>query len=190
MKKILIFLILPFIHLSCFSGSFQRPENVEKVEGKDFYDLTARDMNGQEVSMSQYKGKKILIVNVASKCGYTPQYDDLQKLYAEKKDELVILGFPCNDFGGQEPGTNEEIVEFCRINYDVNFPLFDKITLKGADRPELYQWLTDKDQNGWNDEVPNWNFCKYLINEKGELTNFFRSRTKPYSDEMIAALEN
>ena len=101
---------------------------------------------------------------------------------------MVILGFPCNDFGGQEPGSNEEIAQFCSVNYGVEFPLFDKITLKDGEKPEVYQWLTDKSQNGWNSDSPNWNFCKYVINEKGELTHFFQSRIKPLGEEMTAAL--
>lgn len=188
MKKLFLIGIVGLFSLGCFSGSFNRPENMETPEGKSFYELSAIDMDGKSVSMSEYKGKKLLIVNVASECGYTPQYADLQKLSEEYKDDLVVIGFPCNDFGGQEPGSNEEIVQFCSSKFDVDFKLFDKITLKGDDRPEVYQWLTDKDENGWNDEAPNWNFCKYLINENGELTNFFRSGVKPMSDEMLAAI--
>ncbi len=159
------------------------------MEGTSFFDLSATDMDGNRVNMSDYKGKKILIVNVASECGYTPQYEGLQKLYEERKGDLVILGFPCNDFGGQEPGSNEEIMEFCQTKFSVSFPMFDKVTVKGENKPEIYQWLTEKEKNGWNDESPNWNFCKYVINEQGQLTHFFRSRTKPESEELLAALE-
>ncbi len=188
MKNLFLILLVGAMCWSCFSKASQRPENDNIMTEKSFFDLKAVDMDGNTVSMDQYKGKKVVVVNLASKCGYTPQYEDLQRLYTENKNKMVILGFPCNDFGGQEPGSNEEIAQFCSVNYGVEFPLFDKITLKDGEKPEVYQWLTDKSKNGWNSDSPNWNFCKYVINEEGELTHFFQSKIKPLGEEMTAAL--
>lgn len=131
--------------------------------------------------------KKIIVLNVASKCGYTPQYADWEKFYSEHKDNTVVLGFPCNDFMGQEPGSAEEIAAFCESNYHISFPLFEKVHVKGDEKAPLYRWLTDPAQNGWNSQEPTWNFSKYLINEKGELTHFFASKVKPDSPEFLAA---
>ena len=158
------------------------------VSGTSFFDFTVNSLEGQPVSLAQFRGKKIIVLNVASKCGYTPQYADWEKFYSENKDEVVILGFPCNDFLGQEPGTAAEIAEFCQKNYGVTFPMFEKVSVKGKNKSPLYQWLTDPAQNGWNSKEPGWNFCKYLINEKGELTHFFDSKVKPSSEEFIAAI--
>lgn len=135
---------------------------------KSFYDFTVKDIDGNEVNLSKFKGQKVLVVNVASKCGYTPQYEDLQKLNEEYGDKITILGFPANNFGGQEPGSNEEIKKFCTGNYGVTFPMFEKVSVKGVDKHPLYRWLSDKSQNGWNDQEPTWNFCKYYIDENGE----------------------
>ena len=132
-----------------------------------------------------YKGKKIMIVNTASACGYTPQYDDLQQLFEKHKDKLIILGFPSNNFGGQEPASNNEILAFCIKNYGVTFPLFEKSDVTGTNQNTLYKWLTDKQQNGWNTQSPDWNFCKYLINEEGELMKFYSSSVNPLSDEVL-----
>lgn len=153
------------------------------------YEIKLKTIDGKEVTLEQYKGKKILIVNTASECGYTPQYKELEELHKKYKDKLVVLGFPANDFGGQEPGTNKDIATFCERNYGVTFQLFEKIPVTGANKHPLYQWLTDKNKNGWNTEAPNWNFCKYLIDEKGELVKFFSSAVKPMSDEITGALK-
>jgi glutathione peroxidase len=168
-----------------------RPENTSNMDKTTFYDYIAsnpaakvKSIDGQDVDFSQYKGKKVLIVNVASECGYTPQYEDLEKLYEANKDKLVILGFPANNFGGQEPGTNEEIKSFCQKNYGVTFPLFEKISVVGSDQHPLYKWLTSKDLNGWNDEQPKWNFNKYLLDENGELVKYYSSKVKPFDDEI------
>lgn len=123
-------------------------------------------------------------MNTASKCGFTHQYAELEKLHKEYNDKLVILGFPCNDFARQEPGDAQQIQDFCTKNYSVTFQLFDKIHVKGNQQAPLYKWLSDKAQNGWNKQEPTWNFCKYLVNEKGELIAFFPSRVSPM-DEMI-----
>jgi len=167
-----------------------RPENVMiKTGNKTFYDFTAKSINGEDIKMSEFKGKKVLVVNVASECGYTPQYKSLQKLYETYKDKLVVLGFPANDFGKQEPGTNEEIQEFCTKNFSVTFPMFAKISVKGSEMHELYKWLTNPDENGWNDKAPNWNFCKYLINEKGELIKYYSFAIEPLSEEIVSQIK-
>ena len=149
------------------------------------YDFQMEAIDGTTIDFRQYRGKKLLLVNTASKCGYTPQYEDLQKLHERYGDQLVILGFPSNNFMGQEPGSNDEIAEFCRLNYGVTFQMFNKIDVKGNNQHPLYQWLSDKELNGWNDKAPTWNFCKYLVNEQGELVKFFRSGTKPMDQEII-----
>ncbi|MCC6461058.1 MAG: glutathione peroxidase [Saprospiraceae bacterium] len=153
-----------------------------------FFQFTVNSLDGEPVSMEQFKGKKIVVLNVASKCGYTPQYGDWEKFYEANKDKVVVLGFPCNDFGSQEPGSAGDIAEFCQKNYGVTFPMFEKVHVKGAEKAPLYQWLTDPAQNGWNSQEPGWNFCKYVINEKGELTHFFGSNIKPDSAEFLEAM--
>ena len=178
--------------LSCFDSNkiATRPmeTNKAKPSGKSFYEFTVNSLSGEPVSLEQFRGKKIILLNVASKCGYTPQYADWEKFYSENKEEVVILGFPCNDFMGQEPGSATDIAEFCQKNYGVSFPMFEKVHVKGDKKSPIYQWLTDPAQNGWNSQEPSWNFCKYLINEKGELTHFFASKVKPSSEEFIAAM--
>src|SRR5690606_29826745 len=157
----------------------------ESTMAKSFYEFKMKDLNGKEVDFSTFKGKKIMVVNVASKCGYTPQYEALQKLYEEYSDKIVILGFPANNFGGQEPGSNEEIQSFCSENYGVTFPMFEKISVKGFDKDPLYRWLSDSELNGWNNEEPSWNFCKYILNEKGELVKFLPSKVDPMDQQII-----
>ncbi len=153
-----------------------------------FYDFTVNSLSGDPVSLAQYRGKKIIVLNVASRCGYTPQYAQWEQFYRENKDQVVVLGFPCNDFMGQEPGSAADIAEFCQKNYGVTFPMFEKVHVKGKDKAPVYQWLTDPAQNGWNSQEPSWNFCKYLINEKGELTHFFASKVTPSSEDFIQAM--
>jgi glutathione peroxidase len=195
MKIILTALIVTgaaMLLLSCFDSNkiASRPMKtaIPTPAAATFYDFTVNSLTGEPVALEQFRGKKIIILNVASKCGYTPQYADWEKFYTENKDEVVILGFPCNDFMGQEPGTASDIAEFCQKNYGVTFPMFEKVHVKGDEKAPLYQWLTDPAQNGWNSQEPSWNFCKYLINEKGELTHFFASKVKPDSPEFIAAI--
>ncbi|TAH24902.1 MAG: glutathione peroxidase [Cytophagales bacterium] len=152
------------------------------------YEFKIKSIDGKEIDFSQYKGKKILIVNTASECGYTPQYSELQKLHETHGDKVVVLGFPCNDFGGQEPGAEKDIKSFCQKNYGVSFQLFEKVHVKGANIAPIYQWLTNKSKNGWNDKAPAWNFNKYLINEKGELIKYYPSSVAPMSKELIEAI--
>jgi glutathione peroxidase len=156
---------------------------------KSFYDFKMKAIDGSTIDFSKYKGKKVLIVNVASQCGYTPQYADLQKLNEQYGDKVTVLGFPANNFGGQEPGTNPEIAEFCKSNFSVTFQMFEKISVTGSDMAPLYQWLTKKEYNGWNSDEPSWNFCKYLVGEKGELLAFFPSKVTPMSDELLAKIK-
>lgn len=154
------------------------------IENKvSIYDIKIKDIDGNVFDLSQFKGKKIMFVNVASECGLTPQYAQLQELYELKKDKLVIIGCPSNDFGGQEPGTEQEIVKFCQKNYGVSFPLTEKLGVKVNPHP-LYQWLTQKKQNGVNDHEVMWNFHKFLIDENGSLVHSIPSTTSPL-DEII-----
>lgn len=151
-------------------------------------DVTVKDMNGKEVNLADYKGKVLLIVNVASKCGYTPQYEGLEKIYEKYKDRgFEILGFPCNQFGGQEPGTNSEIKEFCSTNYGVTFPLFNKIEVNGPNRSPLYEKLTGNSITEQGDIK--WNFEKFLISKNGDIVARFRSKITPESDEITGAIE-
>ncbi len=159
------------------------------LNAQSIHNFKVAGIDGKQINLAAYKGKKILIVNTASKCGYTPQYESLQKVYDQYKDKLVILGFPCNQFGGQEPGTNEEIVAFWKANYGVNFPLADKIDVKGANIAPIYQWLTQKAKNGVLDANIGWNFNKFLIDENGKMLAYFPSNVKPESDAITAYLK-
>ncbi|MHA4738555.1 glutathione peroxidase [Dyadobacter sp. MSC1_007] len=153
------------------------------------YDFKVKSLvGGKTVDLSKYKGKKVVILNVASKCGYTKQYADWEKFNKEHGSKVVVLGFPANNFGGQEPGTSEEIATFCSATYGVTFPMFEKVSVLGEDQAPIYKWLSTKELNGWNDKVPTWNFCKYVINEKGELTNFFASKILPTDPEFMKAV--
>lgn len=154
-----------------------------------FYDLTAQTIDGQEQSMSAYKGKYILVVNVASHCGFTPQYEQLEELYKTYQDRLVVLGFPANNFLWQESGSNQEIKSFCSLKYHVTFPMFEKISVKGKNMSPVYQWLTDPQQNGWNSAKPSWNFNKYLIGPEGKLIAHFGSRVLPTAPEITKHLQ-
>ena len=153
-----------------------------------FYELKAIGIDGEEISFNQYKGKKVLIVNVATKCGYTYQYEGMQKLNDLYGDKVAVLGFPANDFLFQESGSNESIAEFCESVFGVTFQMFEKITTKGRNQSPVYTWLSDSNLNGWNNQRPTWNFCKYLIDENGELIAFFDSKVKPLSEEITSLL--
>jgi glutathione peroxidase len=153
------------------------------------YNLSIALNNGDTISLSSYKGKKLLLVNTASDCGYTDQYDELQKLYEANKDRLVIIGFPANDFKEQEKGTDEDIAQFCKINYGVTFPLAKKSSvIPGPEQNPVFQWLSDKNKNGWTNKKPSWNFSKYLVNEEGILTNYFDPSISPTSKEVVDAV--
>ena len=153
------------------------------------YSFSVPSIDGGVVDFSQFKGKKILIVNVASECGYTPQYADLEKLYEMYKDKIVIVGFPANNFLGQEPGSNEEIRQFCTAKYNVTFPMAAKISVKGKNMAPIYQWLTQKKLNGVEDSEVSWNFNKYIVNERGEYVGHFKSKVEPFDPALISAIE-
>ncbi|MDR1667880.1 MAG: glutathione peroxidase [Bacteroidales bacterium] len=178
--KLLIFILLLNIN----------PSEAQVKEGKSsgFYQLSFVALDGAKVDFSDFKGKNVLIVNTASKCGYTSQYADLQRLSEQYEGKLVVIGFPSNDFGKQEPGTNGEIALFCSENYGVRFLMMEKSSVKGKHKNAVYQWLTDKSKNGWNTKEPKWNFCKYLIDSKGNLLQFFSSGVKPLSEEITSFL--
>jgi glutathione peroxidase len=157
---------------------------------KSFYDLEVRLNNGSILKMDSLRGKKVMLVNTASECGYTPQYDALQKLYENYEDRLVIIGFPANDFGHQEKGSDESIAEFCKINFGVSFPLAKKSqVIKTADQNPVFKWLSNKSTNGWNDQAPTWNFSKYLVDENGILRNYFEPGISPTDNVIKKALE-
>lgn len=180
-KTLLLFVISLTLLTSCKSQSMKNT----------IYDYTVQDINGDEFDFSSLKGKKILIVNTASKCGFTPQYEGLERLYQKYKDQnFTIIGFPSNDFGQQEPGSNDEIVEFCKINYGVTFPLMSKISVKGDSIAPIYQFLTQKELNGKKNSSVKWNFQKYLINEDGTLHDYFYSLTEPESKKITRWIEN
>lgn len=156
-----------------------------------FHEFVVDDIRGNAFELSQLAGKKVMVVNTASKCGLTPQYEKLEALYQKfGGDNFVIIGFPANNFMNQEPGSNEEIAEFCAVNYGVSFPMMAKISVKGKDQHPLYAWLTDKDLNGVENSSVGWNFQKYLIDEEGNLVKSLSPRTDPMDEEIIAWLSN
>ncbi|MCA6449800.1 MAG: glutathione peroxidase [Chitinophagaceae bacterium] len=152
------------------------------------HSFKVKSIEGGTIDFSKFKGKKILVVNTASKCGYTPQYEALEKVYEQYKDKLVIVGFPANNFGGQEPGSDGEIQEFCKARFGVTFPLASKISVKGDDTAPIYQWLTHKNQNGVLDAEIKWNFNKFLLDENGKMIAYFESKVKPDSEEILKYL--
>jgi glutathione peroxidase len=151
---------------------------------KSIYDIEINSLQGKPINLSLFKGKKILFVNVASKCGFTPQYKELQKLHNLHEESLVVIGVPCNQFGKQEPGNSNEINEFCQVNYGVSFLITEKISVKGNEQHPLYSWLTKKNENGRKNSSVKWNFQKYLINEDGELIDYYYSITSPTSSKI------
>ena len=175
------------IYIIMMSLSFAKESDLENLT---FHDYKAININGTTINMEKYKGKKVLVVNVASKCGFTPQYAGLQKLHEEFSDSLFILGFPSNDFFWQEPGSNQNIINFCKSNYGVTFPMFEKIHVKGKKQHPIYKWLSDSRLNGWNDDAPSWNFCKYLIDEEGKLLEYYKSQIEPTDTLITQHLSN
>lgn len=188
--SVFIFVVLIALTIAVASANKNEMERNSSTinQAKSFYDFEMKSIDGTLIHFKKFKGKKVLLVNVASECGYTPQYKDLQLLHEKYGKKLIVLGFPSNNFGGQEPGTNVEIKQFCTKNYGVTFILFEKVSVKGEDQCELYKWLSSKESNGWNDLEPSWNFCKYLINEKGELIKYFPSSINPMSKEITSLL--
>ena len=161
-----------------------------EAQNKSFYDFAVKTIDGKEFSLSSLKGKKVLVVNVASKCGLTPQYAQLEKLYEKYKDkDFVIIGFPANNFMGQEPGSNEEIAQFCSLNYGVTFPMMAKISVKGKEIAPLYQWLTEKKLNGKEGASVQWNFQKFMIDENGNWVGFASPKESPFSEKIVTWIE-
>ncbi len=156
---------------------------------ESIYQLAIPLINGKELPLSDYRGQKILFVNTASNCGYTGQYEELKKLEQQVGNKLKIVAFPANDFKEQEKGSDEEIQQFCSVNFGIDFPLAKKsVVIKNKDQNKVYQWLTNKNKNGWNDQQPKWNFSKYLVNENGALTHYFDASVSPLSDDVLKAV--
>jgi glutathione peroxidase len=190
MRRIIVVLIIIAVIAGVLSA-FSMNEKKQVVKGKTIYDFTVKDIDGKDVNLTDYKGKTALIVNVASKCGYTPQYEGLQAVYDQYKDRgFVVLGFPANNFGSQEPGTNEEIKEFCTSKYKVTFPMFAKISVKGGDQEPLYAYLTGKDTNPEFGGDITWNFNKFLVDRNGKIIARFSSKDTPQSETVTKAIED
>jgi len=190
MKKYIALVISLIFLVTVSVNSLHSRDKQKGATMNSIYDFTMKEIDGNDVKLEQFKGKAILIVNVASKCGFTSQYEGLQKIYSQYKDQdFVILGFPANNFMGQEPGTNEEIKQFCTLNYNVTFPMFSKISVKGKDIDPLYKFLIEKETNPEFAGDISWNFNKFLIDRDGKIVSRFGSRVKPESEEMIQAIE-
>lgn len=192
MKKLMVF-CMSIISLACQPFKPKNKlvmENAQQNQSHlpNIYSFKVEGLTGDTIDFSQFKGKKILVVNTASKCGLTPQYEGLEQLHKEFKDKLVIIGFPSNDFLSQEPGSNSEIGEFCQKNYGVTFLMAAKIAVKGAEQAPIYKWLTTKSENGVMDSEVGWNFQKYLLNEHGQLIGYFSPKTDPQAPEIIEAI--
>lgn len=184
---LIVFLTIGIVFLLIGLTANNANDSIKKKKAiASFYDLKATSIEGEEISFDQFKGKKVLIVNTASSCGYTYQYEGLQKLHNLYGKDVVVLGFPANDFLFQERGSDADIADFCEKNYGVTFQMFSKITTKGRNQSPVYSWLTNKDLNGWNEKKPTWNFCKYLVDENGDLIAFFDKTVKPLSKEITS----
>jgi len=191
MKKWHSFISVPIMALiaSC-SRTAERPVNAGTVNAPvAFHSLSAKDLEGKLISFDQYEGKTILVVNTASECGYTRQYEKLEKLHRQYAGRLVVLGFPSDDFGGQEPGDAAQIRSFCTQNFGVTFPMFEKVRTSGRHIAPVFSWLTDKSKNGWNTQSPTWNFCKYLIDGEGQLLAFFPASVEPDDPAIIRLIK-
>ena len=170
------------------STALSNPEDAQPSQS--FYNLVVQLNNGKELKLDAARGKKVLLVNTASDCGYTAQYNELQQLYSQFGNQLLVIGFPANDFKEQEKGSDEEIAAFCRTNFGITFPLAKKSTVvNGQGQNDVFNWLTHKERNGWNSQPPTWNFSKYLVNENGMLTHYFDPAVSPVSDQVIKAIE-
>lgn len=184
----LLFFAFAIASSACSFTKGKKAQATKSNSMKSIHSYSIKTLDGSsDINLSSYKGKKIMIVNTASKCGFTSQYKQLQEMAETYKDKLVIIGCPCNQFGGQEPGNSVEIAGFCEKNYGVTFPLTEKLNVKGSDQHPLYQWLTNKNSNGALDSDVSWNFCKYVLDEEGKLLGFFPSMVKP-NDSQITSL--
>ncbi len=192
MKLINSFILMGLLSMlsACFTGKNKAVTSSDISSAKSLYSIQINSLDGNEINLAEFKGKKILFVNTASQCGFTYQYEDLEKLSKKYSGSLVIIGSPCNQFGGQEPGSAEQIGSFCQKNYGVTFLLTEKLNVKGDSIHPLYAWLTQKNLNGSSDFTVKWNFNKFLINENGNLTHYFGSSTKPLDTEVTNAIEN
>jgi len=179
---------MKFKKKSIIGSLFTKRKKHSTEPKKSIYDIGLHSLQGKPIHLLDFKGKHILFVNVASKCGFTPQYKGLQKLHEKFKDSLVVIGVPCNQFGSQEPGSNFEILEFCEVNYGVDFLITEKINVKGTKQHSIYKWLTNKNLNGFKESSVKWNFQKYLINPEGILVDYFYSTTKPMSKKLTKYL--
>jgi glutathione peroxidase len=177
-----------FLSACATTSSKMNPDAENQKPLASFFALNHQTLDGKPFAFEQLKGKITVLVNTASKCGYTPQYKDLEAFYAKHKDRIVVLGFPSNQFMMQEPGDNADIATFCEKNYGVTFPMFDKSDVKGKDKSPVYDWLTNQKLNGWNTQEPSWNFCKYIVNENGELVSFFPSDVLPTDPAFMKAV--
>jgi glutathione peroxidase len=162
--------------------------NMTQTPSSSVFDISINALDGSPMDLSAFKGKKILIVNTASECGYTPQYEGLQALYEANKEQLVVLGCPCNQFGGQEPGSAEQIASFCSSRFQVSFPMTEKIDVKGEQQHPLYKWLCNKSQNGALDASVSWNFNKFLLDENGQMMAYYPSNISPSDPDLLAAI--
>lgn len=191
MKTYTYLFFITFLFFAVKISAQNKSLNQEKsMDKQSIYQFTVKDINGEDFDFADLKGKKILIVNTASKCGFTPQYEVLEDLYQNYKDEnFVIVGFPSNDFGKQEPGSDEEIATFCQENYGVTFPMMSKISVKGMNEHPIYEFLTEKEKNGVKDSQVKWNFQKYLIDENGHLSEVYESRVLPDGPEIVSWIE-
>lgn len=191
--KIALLMVFTFSVLQCMGKNQQKQDNMQASTKtatskplNTLHDFTVKDIDGKTVDLRVLKGKKVLVVNVASKCGLTPQYEELQALYDRYKDQdFIVIGFPANNFNEQEPGSNAEIKEFCTLNYGVTFPMMGKISVAGVDQAPLYQWLTQKSENGVLDQEVTWNFQKYLVDEEGRLVDVVLPRESPLSEKIV-----
>lgn len=192
MKKLLVLLLVSGALLqSCKNqkNEISQTKTTENTMNKTIYDYKVESLDGKEINFADFKGKKILVVNTASECGFTPQYADLEKLSKDYPDKLVVVGFPANNFGGQEPGTNTEIGAFCEKNFGVTFPMAAKVSVKGDDKAPIFKYLTEKDLNGVKNTAILWNFTKFLIDENGHLIDSYISTTKPTSESITKYLK-
>ncbi len=191
MKKIFVFLLSAVAIFQSCNGQKSETSKAKTQElmGKTIYDYKVESLDGGEINFADFKGKKIMIVNTASECGFTPQYADLETLSKEYRDKLVVVGFPANNFGGQEPGSNEEIATFCQKNYGVTFPMAAKVSVKGDDIAPIFKYLTEKELNGVKNSSIMWNFTKFLIDENGKLIDSYVSTTKPTSESITKHLK-
>ena len=191
MKKIFILLlsVVAFFQNCANKKSEASKAKTQELMGKTIYDYKVESLDGGEINFADFKGKKILIVNTASECGFTPQYADLEKISKDYAEKLVVIGFPANNFGGQEPGSNNEIGAFCQKNFGVTFPMAAKVSVKGEDQAPIFRYLTEKDLNGVKNASILWNFTKFLIDENGKLIDSYGSTTKPTADAITKHLK-